>query len=582
MSDYISLRRRILLLFLYGWGTAFYLLFGGTVMWKLERSGEVSNLEYQAQQLEMFEKKYGLSRNDTTFLEEIGVCSFPDHQDPHWSYTGSVFFALTVITTIGYGETAPRTWGGQLFCFFYSIPGISIAGLWLQNMAGLLAEIISGIVQRIDHKIRQPPLIIPNASDCATAYDRYRDPGTDCVSEKGLQLFLQDMTRQRCQPRVMSHVLRCVDTDRKGMLNKEQAMTAISIWYQVNAELPQDNKTTVKYALACLISTLTWMAMFSLFFSLLEGWTYAASLWFCFVTLSTIGFGDYIPARKDSRTLCFFFICGGLGMMGALLGVQTDLFIERRFWALHWLHQRGFVSAKLMQAHGISVVAPLEEPEKESDGKESDGKEEVDAVEEDPSEVERSVREPVVEPPVVQYPEPVAILPLPVVRKRPPALARALRQGKPPPPRGAPPLPLDEDGQAQVAADIEQRLRRAKPPPPLLPPPPEFPFSDGEGGRSASASLQLQLDRSAAAAGDTQLLARLSELERWRAVEEERRQARLRLDAALVERRAVRAATRSNPGSPQRSDIAHVDAVLTDADPDGPRPPSRYSPNPSY
>eukprot|EP01065_Artemidia_motanka_P004418 TRINITY_DN120_c12_g1_i1.p1 TRINITY_DN120_c12_g1~~TRINITY_DN120_c12_g1_i1.p1 ORF type:complete len:245 (+),score=61.61 TRINITY_DN120_c12_g1_i1:76-810(+) len=235
MSGALSLRRRILLLFLYGIGTSFYLLFGGTVMWRLERQGEVDGLKDQAQVLVDFQAKFNISDEELMVLEDQGICTFPDHKDPHWSYTGSVFFALTVITTIGYGETAPQTWGGQLFCFFYSIPGISIAGLWLQNMAGLLADIIIGIVQRLHNRIRRPPQLILNPSDCATAYDRYRDPGTDCVSERGLQLFLQDMTRQKCDPKVLTHVLKCVDTERRGQLDREKAMTAISIWYRLDS-----------------------------------------------------------------------------------------------------------------------------------------------------------------------------------------------------------------------------------------------------------------------------------------------------------------------------------------------------------
>jgi len=42
VEQVISLRRRFYLLMSYGIGTAIYLILGGTVMWKLERPGEVS------------------------------------------------------------------------------------------------------------------------------------------------------------------------------------------------------------------------------------------------------------------------------------------------------------------------------------------------------------------------------------------------------------------------------------------------------------------------------------------------------------------------------------------------------------
>ena len=40
----------------------------------------------------------------------------------------------------------------------------------------------------------------------------------------------------------------------------------------------------------------------SLIFVPLQGWTYFESIYYCFVTLTTVGFGDFVPARNvDSR-----------------------------------------------------------------------------------------------------------------------------------------------------------------------------------------------------------------------------------------------------------------------------------------
>ena len=48
---------------------------------------------------------------------------------PKWNIYNSIFFAFTVVTTIGYGHLAPATEGGKLLCVFYSLLGIPINGI---------------------------------------------------------------------------------------------------------------------------------------------------------------------------------------------------------------------------------------------------------------------------------------------------------------------------------------------------------------------------------------------------------------------------------------------------------------------
>ncbi|XP_059155583.1 potassium channel subfamily K member 4-like isoform X2 [Physella acuta] len=41
-----------------------------------------------------------------------------------WDIASCVLFCITVISTIGYGNIAPKTSGGRLFCIFYAVMGI--------------------------------------------------------------------------------------------------------------------------------------------------------------------------------------------------------------------------------------------------------------------------------------------------------------------------------------------------------------------------------------------------------------------------------------------------------------------------
>ncbi|XP_019497835.1 PREDICTED: potassium channel subfamily K member 10 [Hipposideros armiger] len=62
---------------------------------------------------------------DNAGVSPIGNSS---NNSSHWDLGSAFFFAGTVITTIGYGNIAPSTEGGKIFCILYAIFGIPLFG----------------------------------------------------------------------------------------------------------------------------------------------------------------------------------------------------------------------------------------------------------------------------------------------------------------------------------------------------------------------------------------------------------------------------------------------------------------------
>lgn len=60
----------------------------------------------------------------------------------------------------------------------------------------------------------------------------------------------------------------------------------------------------------------------------LEPWSYRESLYFCFVTLSTVGFGDYLPSSPQSKIFSIFYMLFGLGVCMLIIAVLTGLVAE--------------------------------------------------------------------------------------------------------------------------------------------------------------------------------------------------------------------------------------------------------------
>ena len=50
----------------------------------------------------------------------------------------------------------------------------------------------------------------------------------------------------------------------------------------------------------------------------LEGWSYLNSLYFCVISLATIGYGDFTPTTDLARAFTIFYVINGIGILLAL------------------------------------------------------------------------------------------------------------------------------------------------------------------------------------------------------------------------------------------------------------------------
>lgn len=142
-----------------------------------------------------------------------------------WGFAQSVFFAVTLVTTIGYGQMSPLSVNGKLFCIFYSVMGIPLT------------------------------LILFNAY-------------TDRLLRKS-NILLKTIIR-------------------KFSLENEANVLKMKLFYLFGLLL---------FLSSCFIFIPAY-----LFTQLESDWSYLDSLYYCFITLTTIGLGDYIPGESAEPT----------------------------------------------------------------------------------------------------------------------------------------------------------------------------------------------------------------------------------------------------------------------------------------
>uniref|UniRef100_A0A3B5L8C9 Potassium channel domain-containing protein n=1 Tax=Xiphophorus couchianus TaxID=32473 RepID=A0A3B5L8C9_9TELE len=231
----------------------FYLLVGAAVFDALETESESSRKKALEQKLGELKRKYGFLEEDYREVERVVLQSEPHRGGRQWKFSGSFYFAITVVTTIGYGHVVPRTDAGKTFCMFYAVLGIPLTLVMFQSLGERINTLVRCLLRR---------------------------------AKRGLGLRETEVSMGNM---VLVGLLSCVGTLCVGA------------------------------------------AAFSHF----EDWTFFNAYYYCFVTLTTIGFGDLVALKKTDAlqrrppyvAFCFAYILVGLTVTGAFLNLVVLRFL---------------------------------------------------------------------------------------------------------------------------------------------------------------------------------------------------------------------------------------------------------------
>ncbi|KAM8737730.1 potassium channel subfamily K member 3 [Acanthopagrus latus] len=230
-----------------------YLVVGAAVFETLESKQEKTHKRrLDARKYELM-RKYNLTKENFEELEHVVLQLKPHKAGVQWKFAGSFYFAITVITTIGYGHAAPSTDSGKVFCMFYALLGIPLTLVMFQS----LGERINTFVRYLLHQAKK------------------------CL----------------------------------GMRQTEVSMA---------------NMVTVGF-----FSCMSTLCVGAAAFSHCEGWSFLHAFYYCFITLTTIGFGDYVALQRDDAlqndpryvAFCFVYILMGLTVIGAFLNLVVLRFL---------------------------------------------------------------------------------------------------------------------------------------------------------------------------------------------------------------------------------------------------------------
>lgn len=328
----------------------FYTALGALVFWVIEGWALANPTEPQYQQFirdlvhTVQNRTENVSYSTEDIMAEVRLKMEKDFhsiwlQSPkRWNYTSSMFFCCTVFTTVGYGELYPVTLPGKVACVLYAMVGVPLMLLVILDVGDFLALTMTRAYTRVYRLFRllqkrkwtswETP---SRASDPQT--HRTLEDGTLMLGQRPLDLrhvlLSQSGVRQKSihlqnNKEIFERILAREQLLRKGPLSRSLSCPELNrlpppkkpfqIWDFTGLGDNMDKLDVPLLLIIFIVFAYVLLAglVLPLWETQLTGFD---AFYFCFITLTTIGFGDIVPQHPNYFMLTSLFIVSGMAIM---------------------------------------------------------------------------------------------------------------------------------------------------------------------------------------------------------------------------------------------------------------------------
>lgn len=193
-----------------------------------------------------------------------------------WQFSDALYFTSYTLLTVGIGDYAPQTHLGRGLLFPYAIGGIVVLGLVVSSIRSL-------VIERGRQKLGMRQVWK--------------------IRKQVLKRMEKDGNVDKITP-----VENEAQAAEVGMTEKERRREEFRLMRRI-----QDRARTRQQWTSLLTSGMAWMVLWfvgALVFYFAEheqDWTYFQSLYFCYTTLLTIGYGDFKPFSNSGKSFFVFW-----------------------------------------------------------------------------------------------------------------------------------------------------------------------------------------------------------------------------------------------------------------------------------
>ncbi|GAB0096419.1 uncharacterized protein DMENIID0001_119250 [Sergentomyia squamirostris] len=252
-----------------------------------------------------------------TFEEELhaaheaGMTSYSGQKS--WSFLNGWAYCLTVVTTIGYGHISPTTTTGRAITIVYAIIGIPIFLILLADFGKLFTRGIKFLWQYVRRlyytgscrKVRKQAQVQDMMRGINMAYEiaTFRRPS----------MFTKEDEEANSQ-----NTSGTGGTGGTHLSPSQQDLGTPQT--PMPSEIEIDDEFNLPISLAFFI-LITYILIGASIYSMWEEWSFFESFYFVFISMSTIGFGDFVPNHPMYMMASIVYLMFGLSLTSMCINV---------------------------------------------------------------------------------------------------------------------------------------------------------------------------------------------------------------------------------------------------------------------
>ncbi|CAF3345444.1 unnamed protein product [Rotaria socialis] len=227
-----------------------------------------------------------------------------------WNFPGAILYAITVITTIGYGHITCKTNYGKIMTMIYAIFGIPLMLLCLANIGSTMADAFRFIYCNV-----------------CCSYCNMIKKRRNIRALQSVELSQNSSSSVPKFPNVTTSPPSSLATVSTNHIESKPSTSVVEFVDNFNIDY---RKATIPISVTLSLLS-SYLILGAVLFSEWENWKLLDGAYFCFVTLATIGLGDLVPGKSITSTqvegklvICALYVLFGLSLMAMCFNLMQE------------------------------------------------------------------------------------------------------------------------------------------------------------------------------------------------------------------------------------------------------------------